>query len=49
MRRSADRGRCTMPMAATLTHEEARAFRKLLPPKLVLFLLTLPFRKGAKT
>jgi hypothetical protein len=38
----------TMPMAATLTPQEARAFRKLLTPRLVLFLLTLPFRKGAK-
>ena len=37
-----------MPMAATLTPEEARNFRKLLTPKLVWFLLTLPFRKGGK-
>ena len=36
----------TMPMAATLTPEEARAFRKLLTPKLLWFILTLPFRKG---
>ena len=36
----------TMPMAATLTPEEARNFRKLLTPKLMWFLLTLPFRKG---
>ena len=36
----------TMPMAATLTPQEARAFRKLLTPKLAWFLLTLPFRKG---
>jgi len=34
----------TMPMAATLTPEEARNFRKLLTPKLLWFLLTLPFR-----
>lgn len=38
----------TMPMAATLTPEEARNFRKLLTPKLAWFILTLPFRKGAK-
>jgi hypothetical protein len=36
----------TMPMAATLTPEEARAFRKLLTPRLAWFILTLPFRKG---
>ena len=36
----------TMPMSATLTPEQARAFMKLLTPRLVLFLLTLPFRKG---
>lgn len=36
----------TMPMSATLTPQEARAFRKLLTPKLVWFILTLPFRKG---
>ena len=36
----------TMPMAATLTPEEARNFRKLLTPKLAWFLITLPFRKG---
>jgi hypothetical protein len=39
----------TMPMAATLTPQEARAFRKLLTPKLLWFILTLPFRKGTKT
>ena len=39
----------TMPMAATLTPEEARNFRKLLTPKLLWFILTLPFRKGTKT
>jgi hypothetical protein len=38
----------TMPMAATLTPEQARAAFKLLSFKLILFLITLPFRKGAK-
>jgi hypothetical protein len=38
----------TMPMSATLTPEEARAALKLLSPRLILFLLTLPFRKGEK-
>jgi hypothetical protein len=38
----------TMPMAATLTPEQARAAFRLLSFKLILFLLTLPFRKGAK-
>lgn len=38
----------TMPMSATLTPENARAFVKLLTPGLVWFLLTLPFRKGAR-
>jgi hypothetical protein len=36
----------TMPMSATLTPENARAFLKLLTPRLAWFLLTLPFRKG---
>ena len=36
----------TMPMSATLTPEQARAAFKLLTPRLILFLLTLPFRKG---
>jgi hypothetical protein len=36
----------TMPMSATLTPENARAALKLLTPRLILFLLTLPFRKG---
>jgi len=36
----------TMPMSATLTPEQAREALKLLSPKLVLFLLTLPFRKS---
>ena len=35
----------TMPMTATLSPEEARAFLKLLTPKLAIFILTLPFRK----
>ncbi len=38
----------TMPMSATLTPENARAFFKLLTPRLAWFLLTLPFRKGGK-
>ncbi len=38
----------TMPMTAMLTPQQARAFMKLLTPRLVLFLITLPFRKGAK-
>jgi len=38
----------TMPMNARLRPEEARAFLKLLTPGLILFLLTLPFRKGPK-
>ena len=38
----------TMPMSATLTPEQARAALKLLSPGLILFLLTLPFRKGEK-
>ena len=36
----------TMPMSATLTPDQARAFVKLLTPRLAWFLLTLPFRKG---
>jgi len=36
----------TMPMTATLTPEEARAFLKLLNPGLAWFILTLPFRKS---
>jgi hypothetical protein len=35
-----------MPMNARLRPEAARAALKLLTPRLVLFLLTLPFRKG---
>jgi hypothetical protein len=38
----------TMPMSATLTPEQARAALKLLSPGLILFLITLPFRKGEK-
>jgi len=38
----------TMPMSATLTPEQARAALKLLSPRLILFLLTLPFRKSKK-
>ena len=34
----------TMPMSARLRPEEARAALKLLSPRLMLFLLTLPFR-----
>tara|TARA_A100001391_G_scaffold273_2_gene665 strand:+ start:83841 stop:84053 length:213 start_codon:yes stop_codon:yes gene_type:complete len=37
-----------MPMTAVITPEEARKFGKMLTPKLVWFLLTMPFRKGAK-
>ena len=36
----------TMPMTARLTPAEARAALKLLNFRLILFLLTLPFRKG---
>lgn len=39
----------TMPMAATLTPQQARAAFRLLTPRLVLFLLTLPFRKSEAT
>jgi hypothetical protein len=35
-----------MPMSARLNPEAARAALKLLTPRLVLFLLTLPFRRG---
>jgi hypothetical protein len=34
-----------MPMSARLTPEEARAAFRLVTPRLILFLLTLPFRK----
>jgi hypothetical protein len=36
----------TMPMTARLTPEQARAALKLLDLRTMLFLLTLPFRKG---
>jgi len=36
----------TMPMSARLKPAEARAAFKLLTPKLIFFLITLPFRKG---
>jgi hypothetical protein len=35
-----------MPMNARLGPEAARAALKLLTPRLILFLLTLPFRRG---
>ena len=35
-----------MPMNARLNPEAARAALKLLTPRLIFFLLTLPFRKG---
>lgn len=37
-----------MPMTAKLTPQEARAALKLLSPKLVLFLLTLLFRRATE-
>ena len=36
----------TMPMSARLKPAEARAAFKLLTPRLIFFLITLPFRKG---
>ena len=36
----------TMPMTARLTPEQARAALKLLNLRTVLFILTLPFRRG---
>lgn len=36
-----------MPISARLTPEEARAALKLMTPRLILFLLTLPFRRGS--
>jgi hypothetical protein len=38
----------TMPMSARLRPEEARAALKLLSPKLIWFLVTMPFRRGGK-
>jgi hypothetical protein len=35
-----------MPMNARLRPEAARAALKLLTPRVILFLLTLPFRRG---
>jgi len=35
-----------MPMNARLTPDAARAALKMLTPRLILFLLTLPFRRG---
>lgn len=35
-----------MPMNARLSPEAARAALKLISPRLLLFLLTLPFRRG---
>ena len=35
-----------MPLNARLNPEAARAALKLLTPRLIFFLLTLPFRKG---
>ena len=35
-----------MPMNAKLTPDAARAALKMLSPRLVFFLLTLPFRRG---
>ena len=38
----------TMPITAKLRPDEARAALKLLRPGLLLFLLTLPFRRSKK-
>ena len=35
----------SMPMTATLTPEEAKKATKLLSPKLIAFIISLPFRK----
>jgi hypothetical protein len=37
-----------MPMSARLNPAAARAGLKLLTPRLLLFLITLPFRRGGK-
>ena len=37
-----------MPLNARLDAQEARAALKLLTPKLIFFLLTLPFRRGSR-
>ena len=36
----------TMPMSARLRPSEARAALRLLTPRVIFFLFTLPFRKG---
>lgn len=36
----------TLPLTARLNPEDARAFLKMLTPKLIFFLITLPFRRG---
>jgi hypothetical protein len=36
----------TMPLTARLNPEDARAFLKMLTPRLILFLLSLPFRRS---
>jgi hypothetical protein len=36
----------TMPMTATLTPEEAKAALKLFSPRLLAFILSLPFRRS---
>jgi hypothetical protein len=38
----------SMPITARLTPDEARAGLRLLHPRLLLFLLSLPFRRGKK-
>lgn len=38
-----------MPLTAKLYPEDARAFLKMLTPKLVWFFITLPFRPAVKT
>jgi hypothetical protein len=37
-----------MPVRAVLTPDQARAALKLLKPRILLFLLTILFRSGAK-
>ena len=36
----------TMPMSATLTPREAKQALKLLSPRLIAFILTMPFRRS---
>jgi hypothetical protein len=38
-----------MPMTARLPPEEVRNLLKLLGPKIIFFLLTMPFRKSSRT